>query len=312
MHKTAFLLCLLMAPVASAKDPPTVQFVDRTHVDVPRQAGPFALVSTQYDAESFSTGVSTLWKPAGAPESLRLDVFVYPLGQSDEAQAVGRSMDEVDGGVAEYARRGVYKNVKTGARTPFVIVRPEPSMNDDGKTPRPAFDPTPKEEVALTPTSAASDDPIMQAVATSLPPTNSHGLREAISLEIEGSPKRSAAFAFYRNLFLFKLRISVAAQDMSQEDFDRLADDAARQIIPRIEVVNYGTCGNVTLNLPPDGKEKQSKAEKERQTQEGAAQLIRAVGRLKRDNCASGPGTSGGPEKGSERTVITYPAGTWK
>ena len=77
--------------------------------------------------------------------------------------------------------------------------------------------------------------------------------------------------------------------------------------------MNFGTCGDLTFAVPPDsGKRRKNKAEKEQEASEGAAQLIRGMGRVKRDNCASVPGKLGEAEAGSERTVITYPAGTWK
>lgn len=317
MHKTALLLCLLIAPAVpakdtAAKDTPAKQFVDQTWVDVPRQAGPFSLVGTKYDPAQFAYGVSTRWKAPNAPDSLVIDLFVYPLGQAEEAEAVKRSMDEVDAGIAEYAKRGVYTQVQTGARTPFVVVRPESSAMDDGKTPRPPLDPIPKEEVVVEPSAEAAGDPMMQALAESMGPRNSHGLRETIQLEHDGVPTRSAAFAFHRHLYLFKLRVSVPASDMAQEDFERVADDAARQLVPRVDVLNFGECGNITLDLPPGGKKKQSKAEQEKEASEGAAQLIRGIARIKRDNCAGSPGQAAKPAEGVERVVVSYPEGTWK
>lgn len=312
MRKTTLLLCLLVAPAVFAADTPAKQFVDQTWVEVPKQAGPYTLVGTQYDPAEFAYGVSTRWKAPGAPDSLTLDMFVYPLGQAEESEAVKRSMDEVDAGIAEYARQGVYAHVQTGARTPFVVVRPEPSAMDDGKTPKPPFDPIPKEELVARPSADAAGDPMMQALAGTLGSRNSHGLREIIALDYDGAPNRSAAFAFYRHLYLFKLRISVPAKDMAQEDFERLVDDAARQLVPRVDVMNFGTCGDVTLNLPPEGKKKLTKAEQDKQAADGAVQLIQAMGRIQHDNCASGPGETGGPAAGVERVVVEYPKGTWE
>lgn len=316
MRPLAIVLALLLSPALSAKEPkdaPAVQFIDQTWVDVPKQAGPFALLGTRYDAENVAYGVATHWRPEGAPESLTLDVFVYPLGEADEAAAAARSMDEVDGGIAEYAKRGVYAKVQSGPRTPFTIVRPAAALDDEKKDKQAPFDPMPREDLVAEPSDQAAGDPMMQALAETMRTTNNHGLRESFTLEVQGTPQRSAAFTFYRNLYLFKLRISVPAADMAQEDFDRVADDAARHIVPRIRVMNFGTCGNLTISVPPDGeKRKQSKAEKDREASEGAAQLIRGMGRLQRDNCATSPGKAGGPESGHERTVIRYPADTWK
>ena len=89
MHKTALMLCLLVAPLAAAKDEPAKQFVDQTWVQVPKQAGPYALLGTKYDPAQFANGVATRWKAPNAPDSLVIDLFVYPLGQADESVVPG-------------------------------------------------------------------------------------------------------------------------------------------------------------------------------------------------------------------------------
>jgi hypothetical protein len=210
----------------------------------------------------------------------------------------------VDGGVAEYTKRGMYSNVQTGARTPFVVVPPPTRPPEDGKTPMPPFDPMPKEEPVAQPSAETAGDPMLQALAESMAARNSHGLRETIGLDHDGTPTRSIAFAFYRHLHLFKMRISVPAKDMSQEDFERL--------VPRVEVQNFGTCGNATISLPPESKKRLSKAEKEKNASAGAAELIREMGRISRDNCASSPGQASTAANDVERVVVSYPEGTWQ
>ncbi len=306
MRPLSLALLLLLSAPAWAKDPPKAQqFVDRTYVEVPKTAGPFVLLGTSYDAKEFSTGVATEWKTAAGSPSLRIDVFVYPQGRADEAEAVAGSMGEVEAAIAEAEKRGIYSKSKLEGRAPFVVVRPDPTVLNDGKKPKAAFDSTPLPESKLE-VAGDSKDPMLKALAESQPSPNNHGLRQNISLDRDGGTWRSAAFVFYRHLFLFKVRISVPVEEMSQQDFDRLADSAAREVVPRINVVNYGACGTIEVAVPPKG------SAKDKTDAEGAAELIRGIARIGYENCANAPGDKDEVPPGFERVVIEYPAGTWK
>jgi hypothetical protein len=300
------MTCLLLSSAAFAKEPAAVQFIYKSYIEVPKTAGPFTLIGTSYEAKTFYGGVTTEWKAPGATPSLRVDVFVYPAGRNDEPAASAASMDEVEAALAEASKQGLYSNVKKGAREPFVVVRPDSTMMDgDKKKRKAAFDPTPKPEAKLE-VSGDSKDPMLKAIAESMAPPNNHGLRLNLSFDRDGGTWRSAAFVFYRNLFLFKVRISVPVEEMPQDAFDRLAESTAREVVPRIRVLNFGTCGNLEINPPAEG------TDKEKGDQSMADQLLRGLGRIGNENCASAPGEKDEVPAGFERVVIEYPAGTWK
>ena len=305
MRRLSFVICLLLSPAAWGKEPAAVQFLDKTYVEAPKTAGPFTLVGTSYEAKTFYSGVTTEWKSPQSTPSLKINVFVYPQGRADEAEAVAAAMSEVEASVAEAEKRGIYANTKLGKRAPFMVVRAESWVSDDDKKAKPAFDPTPKPETRLE-ASVDSKDPLAKVFAESQPSANNHGLHESITFDRDGGSWRSAAFVFYRHLFLFKVRISVPVEEMSQEAFDRLAESAAREVVPRIQVQNFGTCGNIEIATPAAG------SRKNKTDQDAGEELIRGIARVGYENCANSPGEKDEVPAGFERVVIEYPPNTWK
>jgi hypothetical protein len=306
MRRLSFVTYLLLSSVAWGKEPAAIQFIDKSYIEVPKTAGLFTLIGTSYESKTFYSGVTTKWKAPEATPSLRVDVFVYPKGRADEAAAAAGSMDEVEAALAEAAKQGLYSNVKKGTRTPFVIVRPDSAVMDGGKKKsKAAFDPTPKPETMAV-VSGDSKDPMLKVFTESMASPNSHGLRLTISFDRDGGTWRSAAFVFYRNLFLFKVRISAPVEEMTDEAFESLAVSTAREVVPRIQVTNFGTCGNITISEPAKG------TNKDKATQDTGEQLIRGLARVADENCASSPGKKDEVPAEYERVVIEYPAGTWK
>jgi hypothetical protein len=58
----------------------------------------------------------------------------------------------------------------------------------------------------------------------------------------------------HRQLADIEVRVRIAAEQMDQASFDALADDAARQIVPKIDVRNFGRCPQPVreTNCAPD------------------------------------------------------------
>jgi len=220
----ALALGAMVLPCA-AKEPS--QWLDSSVVSFPEKSDKYTLKGTLFDQQQFVYGVASNWTVEGAPKDLKLDVYVYPLGRNSEEEVVKAQIADVENGVKEAAKQGLYANPVVGARTPFVVVRPAEEAKD--KQP-PPFDPTPKDESS-----------------------NSHGIRQSFGFEREGTKYRSLAYVFYRSLFGLKVRISVPEGEMSQADFEAEADRAARWLVPQIAVNNYGTCGQITIN--PDAKD---------------------------------------------------------
>ena len=286
----------------AAAKPAEHQFLDKSIVSVPEQVDRYKLVDVQFDPAQWTSGVSTTWQVEDAPK-LKLDVYVYPLGRVEEAEMVKRQLAEVEGAVQEASKQGLYETPVLGERQEFVVVRPEGSLMRDGKKKRPRFDPDPKHEPDEHIASNASA--LEKALAESTPPPNNHGLRLNLSYVRDGHTKRSLAYVFYRHLFGFKVRASVDTEDMTQEAFEAAADRATRWLVPQIAVESFGACGTVEIYMPDlkPGEKEDADAK--------AAELIRGMARVQRENCATDPGTSK-PEPGMKLVEIDYPAGIWK
>lgn len=69
------------------------------------------------------------------------------------------------------------------------------------------------------------------------------GSRQSFTyMDRDGQQTRDAGLVFHRQLADITVRVRVAADDMSQPDFDALADRAAREIVPLIDIRNVGNC----------------------------------------------------------------------
>ena len=313
MYRTVFAFVLLAAATASANKPPEpVQFLDRSVVTFPVAAGDYGLAQLHYDPQQWVNGITSQWVVNAAPDGFRFTLFVYPLGRIDEAQAVAQQIAEIEGSMYEAVELGVYTDLTVGAREPFVVVAPRPSiLEDDEKnaskedgTEAP-LDAVPKPEPMIV---AGDDtDPSAATLAASLPATNSHGQRQSFGFRREGVAVRSLAYVFYRHLFAFKVRVTTPVDSMDEATFAALADTATRKLVPRIDVRNYGQCGKIAVSRP--GSLSGEEAVPDTMTR----QLIRGMARIRADNCAAGEGERPLREsRAAQRVEIVYPPDTWK
>lgn len=73
-----------------------------------------------------------------------------------------------------------------------------------------------------------------------------------MNIQPQDWPMHSVGYLFYKQLYYFKLRASAAQERISDGDFQALADQAARTLVPAIEVVNVGDCANSVINVSTD------------------------------------------------------------
>ncbi len=79
-----------------------------------------------------------------------------------------------------------------------------------------------------------------------------------------------------------------------------------RALVPSIDIQNFGNCGTIMVDLPDKGQSE------EESNQAGAISLIREMGRIATENCASSEGESPDPVPADHgRTELVYPNGTW-
>ena len=200
------------------------------------------------------------------------------------------TMGEVESAIRDYQ---AYTKVEFGSAVEFSVRAPEYGTFDSGKT--------------VTPSSAATDAEPAQLVRALTPPTATAGQKRSISFDVQDrGPSRSLAYVFYRNLFLFKVRATVLAAEMSEADFNAMVDLAVQTLLPAIEVDNFGTCGNITVALPEKTAGKQADAG------DGALQIATGMGRVRRESCAASEAADPTLRANYARETIVYPAGTWK
>ncbi len=304
------VILLALAPAAFAADAhaKATQFLDKSNIDFPKAIGPYTLVANNYDPQQFANGVSIEYSLSDAPKGTHLNVYIYPRGRTDEAAAVQAEIAEVEAAIREAVARDIYTDLRVGARSDFVVARPEPTILTDNSKKKPGKVAEIKPEFSLQPGADSKDDPVARALAESMPPVNNHGMRQSFAFSHKSVPMRSMGYVFYRNLFMFKVRISLPEAGIGQAEFETLADAAARTLVPAMDVKNFGICGTLAVELP-----EQDSAGSDAVDSEGAAALLREVGRVNRENCASNEGDKpSGPAKGFERQVIEYPPDTWK
>jgi hypothetical protein len=301
------LIPALVAAAGTAPAKAQQQFIDRSVIDVPLQAGKFTLTGAQIDPKNVLYGAETAWSAEGAPRTLALNVFVYPLGEGDEVKVVQQQSEQVEAGVEAAEKQGDYSEVQVGERTPFLIVRAESTVGEENGARKKAFDPVPRPEPEeQTKNGDNPPDPdtdaILNALARNTSSPNSHGLRQAFSFNKGGVPTRSLSYVFHRHLFGFKIRASVPESDMDQASFEALADEAARWLVPQISVLNIGDCGVIEVPVPDKGADDKAMA----------AIIIAGAAKVGNNNCSSKEDPKATPPNGTRRLVIDYPADTWK
>ncbi|MGY0503763.1 hypothetical protein [Luteimonas sp. e5] len=257
MHRRAarILIALLALSLpAMAADAPPRAFIEHTHVIAPQTIGAFRLVENHYDPAQRRSGVRLRYAWIPNP-GIAVDVFVYPAGRAPQADAVAQGMQGFRQDLENAAASGLYRNMQIGEAQPFPL---------DAEPPAAAAQPSANEDLEARVTRAIAE----QATV---------GMRIAISAQTgEGAlDLHSRGYLFHRQLNFFKVRVSVPARAMPADEFDGIADHAARTLVAGIEALNIGACGNKTIEIDSQAR-----------GDEAAIALVRATGRILTENCA--------------------------
>lgn len=316
MHRIVFILALLASATATAKKAPEPkQFLDRSVVSFAKSIGDYTLTETHYDPEQWAYGASSTWTFDAAPEGLRLNVYVYPLGRGKESDVLAGQVADVENGLRDAVRHGMYDDLVVGDRESFAVIAAEPSVlaetkakgrrkRAERKSDQPlAIMPKPEYRIEV----ADDADPLAATLAASMPAANTYGMRQSFRFSHNGVPVRSQGYVFYRHLFGFKVRITAPVAAMDDAAFDALADTATRTLVPRIDVRNFGECGVLTVSgTDPD-------ADEETNSTLAAQEILLGLARIRAENCATAEGKkSAGSARRSKQIEIVYPADTWK
>lgn len=299
--------CVLPAVAAAAaqhKDSST-QFIDKSVVTYPTALGHYSLVKGSYDPTNVVNGVSLDYNLADAPRELQFNIYVYPLGRVDTAKAVADAMVEMEGEIRTLEQRKMYSEVKFSNAVAFDVAEPSSSIlkSDDKGIATSADEPA-------TMTSSAAEDPdaraLIDALHLSEPPTRTIGRKRALTLTAGGIPRQSLAYVFYRNLFLISVRATETVDAQPTDLFNTLVDRVVQDLVPTMDIQNFGKCGTMYISV-----DKKS-GDKDKDARGGAIELVREMGRIQRENCASAPGPNATTPAGHEQQTIAYPAEFWK
>ena len=222
----------------SGKDKDAAQpFIVETRIAAPKRVGEFQLESTYYDPATKHAGASLRYLLPDHPE-IRFDLFVYPAGEMpyDTAMTSGMKdfVDSFDAGV----KMKYYSDLKIVDIVDFDIgPKTETTAPQENK---PAANTPPESEA----------DAIIEAALTPKPVSGKRiDLRYTMRMDETGEtvPMRSRGYLFYRQLYYFKGRISVAESRADQATFDTLSDRAMRELVPAVQASNIGGCAKTEI-----------------------------------------------------------------
>lgn len=288
---TGLALALALAGPACAEDAAKpAPFIARSLVRFPVDEPGYRLVKAETMPGRPDYGVSLRYDVADAP-GLRLDLYVYPLGRVPAARALEIGLKDVEGGIRAKVADGTYGDARFETPTVFDLTPPEAPS-----TPAtPADPPKPDSDEARVLATLAR----LKAADRSL-----EGRRQAITLVHKGQDEQSLAYLFYRYLFLVKVRASTSSAVVPPANFAEAVDAAVTRLVPRIEVVNVGGCGNIVIHKPRAEDDKAMQAE---MTQE----LLGEAERVRREGCVTRPEAID-PAGPMQERMLEYPEGTWK
>lgn len=276
---TCLVAALAFAAPAAAdkrgKRQPPRAFIETSAIVAPERVGEFVLEASQQWPDQKFAGVQFRYQLPGQ-EALRIDVFVYPHGDMPPARAIETGTRDFLDTLDAQVRAGNFSDFQVLGDAPMTLPRfastdaNAASPAASSEPPATAAENTPKDTAATAPAQAAATskaqagdatdpvdaDPIAALLADA---ARTKGRRLALSYRIadpdipsQRIEMRSMGYLFYKQLYLFKGRISAAASQIGEAEFQALTDRAMRALIPAIQVFNTGGCAQVTINIDPD------------------------------------------------------------
>lgn len=222
-------------------------FVAETRIAAPKRIGEFELESSHFDPAAKHAGASFRYQLPDHPQ-IRFDLFVYPAGDMPLDTAITAGMknfvESFDAGV----KVKYYEDLKILDTIAFEIPPEYDASEPDDET----------SETSPTAAESEADAKRQALVEAALAPKPIAGkridLRYTMRMHDTGEmvPMRSHGYLFYKQLYYFKGRISVAESLMDQVMFDTLSDRAMRELVPAVRAANIGSCSNTQIVLGGD------------------------------------------------------------
>lgn len=273
------------APAEERADPaPNRPFIEASYIVAPLRIGDFTLEDSEYDENNKASGAGFRYALGGHRES-RIDVFVYPAGAEDRAQAMEQGMAEFKAGIHDAEKAGYYSDVRTVDDADFPLHASTSPVDKGGSA-----------------TGDAEGERALRGLVESTKPVGRR-LRMQLDMQPLGIPMHSYGYLFYKQLYFFKVRVSAARERIDEASFMALADDAVRTLVPAIEVANVGGCMDNTIEVPTEADPDAI-----------ARILILRTAEIQDRNCFDSAGSAGIEKmksKGARVVTINFDRGDW-
>lgn len=244
LSAAALSLLIPLASSSAAKDKNAQSagqrgYIETSYLIAPRRVGDFVLEGSQYDENQKYSGAGFRYVADGHQET-RIDVYVYPAGRMEQATALNTGMEAFRADLARATDAKAYTNLFLQNEQEFLLVNDE---NVDGEPPQ-----------------DRNATAILEAIASATRPSG-RKLAMTMNLQPRDWPMHSNGYLFYKQLYYFKVRATATQDRITAEQFNALADRAARTLMPAIEVVNVGECANSVITIAANASpEEASKA----------------------------------------------------
>lgn len=206
-------------------------YVETSYLLAPRKVGEFTLDGVHYDGARKYAGADFRYIVEGHQE-IRVDVYVYPAGRMDSSTAMTKGMEAFRADMKLAVDAKAYSDLSLNDEQDFLLTEPnQPAINEHAED--------------------ANTAALLQALAGANQ-TGGRKLLMTMNLQPQDWPMYSGGYLFYKQLYFFKVRASAAQERVSTEEFETLADRAARALVPAIEVANVGGCANSTITVDSD------------------------------------------------------------
>ena len=220
----------------------TQPFIVETRISAPKRVGEFVLEQSAYDPAAKYAGASFRYLLPQHPE-IRFDLFVYPAGDMPPDAALQAGMKAFVKSFDAGVKMKYYNDLEIVDTVAFDIL---PN----------AFGPATQDKLSAAATNASSNaDAVLDAALAPKPLAGKRiDLRYKINMEETGDmvPMRSRGYLFYKHLYFFKGRISVAESRMDQATYESLSDRAMRELVPAVRATNIGGCARSAISLTED------------------------------------------------------------
>ena len=255
-------------------------YIETSYLQAPHLAGGFSLQASSYDPANKYAGAGFRYTSDDHP-GLRIDLYVYPAGRMNPAEALQVGMRDLRASMAYAQAQGSYSQLRELDEATFAL----PAGPTAGTAPANDFDAR-----------------VIAAIAA-IEQVEGRKLQLQLSLPPRELPMHSNAYLFYKQLYWFKLRASAAQQDIAQDRFNALADRAARELVPALQVAHVGSCASAQINVSADAPD-----------EEAALDLMRQITVHQSFNCHQDAGKAVSAQQRLDHDIveIAFSAQDWK